>query len=202
MTVQPITIPGDNPITLAGNRRQLSEDQARELTTEIQRTSVRLWVLVTEAHDRRAYAALGYATWDDYCRAELRMSPSRSYQLLDTGHVMKELAVAGVDLTAIPVPTTRVVARVKNRLPEVRRTIRRVVSAGEDVDQALRELARQAPTVKGTVVSSEEEETVVRRVGRPPVLVVCPLCVGEGKVSRSLSAKTLAWLRRNEKAAS
>lgn len=192
MVTTAITVPAEQPITLDASRRQLSEADARNLTHEIQRTSVRLWVLVTEAHDRKAYASLNYPTWDDYCRAELKMSPSRSYQLLDTGHVMKELAKAGANLDDMPVPTARVVAKVKGRLPEVRRTIQTAISAGEDLDKALRSLAREARTVAAEETGTE---TIVR-AGRPPTMVVCPLCTGEGKVSRSLSRQALAWLKK------
>lgn len=192
-----ITVPAEESLTLGRSRRQLSESDARRLTTEIQRTSVRLWVLVTEAHDRKAYAALEYATWDDYCRAELKMSPSRSYQLLDTGHVMKELALAGADLDSVPVPPARIVARVKGRLPEVRRTIRSAISAGEDLDQALRELAREPFAVESEPEPEEETETIVR-AEQVQSVVVCPVCTGEGKVSRSLGAQARSWLAREE----
>lgn len=199
-----ITISGDTPLVIEPEKRRraaLSERDARSLTQEIQRTSVRLWVLVTEAHDRKAYTALGYPTWDDYVRAELKMSPSRSYQLLDTGHVMKELAVAGADIDAMPVIPTRVVAKVKDRLPEVRRLIRSTIASEGDLDRALRDLARQPR--KGDSNGQVEESAVqagAARMGRPPTMVVCPVCAGEGKVSRSLSAKALAWVRKREKA--
>lgn len=61
----------------------LSAEDARELTDRIRRMVGLLWELVTEAHERKAHKALGYATWKDYVAAEFQMSESRSYQLLD-----------------------------------------------------------------------------------------------------------------------
>lgn len=129
----------------------LNEDEARRLTSEIQRTAARLWLLVTEAHDRKAHLALGYENWADYCKAELGISESRSYQFLDTGHVMKALAAAGVDVEQFNPPPTRVVARVKDRLVDVRKAAVAAIKEAEAddadplqaVDTAIRALARE-----------------------------------------------------------
>lgn len=197
-TVNAFTLPADSAVELTGSRRQLTELEARKITTEIQRASVRLWVLVTEAHDRKVHSALGYATWDDYVRTELKMSPSRSYQLLDTGHVMKEMASAGADLEDAPIPTARVVAKVKDRLPEVRKSVRIALKDGGDLDAALRTLARQTtPTVPAPRTGDHDAATEpAKKAGRPPTLVTCPACEGSGKVSRTLAGKTRAWLKR------
>lgn len=190
----------------------LSESDARQLTAEIQRTSVRLWLLVTEAHDRSAHKALGYQTWDDYARVELKMSPSRSYQLLDTGHVMRELAVAGADIDRMQPPPTRVVAKLKSRLPEVRRAAEEAVRTGESPDKALRALARQAeapapPDVGpadseaggdddvGEAAGADEQVAASTEQVPEPGNYTCPACAGRGKVSRSMAAKLRNWVK-------
>jgi len=175
----------------------LDEAGARTLTEQIQRTSVRLWLLVTEAHDRKAHLALGYDTWADYVKAELSMSESRSYQFLDTGHVMKALASAGVDIEKASPPPTRVVARIKDRLTDVRRVATKAMASddGEDsVDKAIRALAREpmkrevgaprgssAPAAK--VAASEP---VVSATQAADKLAQCPACKGSGRVERGL----------------
>jgi hypothetical protein len=54
-------------------------------------------VLLLQAHEQRAWAALGYPSWAAYIEAEFSMSRSRSYQLIHQARVIKELeAVAGV----------------------------------------------------------------------------------------------------------
>lgn len=184
----------------------LTEDEARALTTQIQRTSVRLWLLVTEAHDRKAHQALGYDNWADYVRAELSMSESRSYQFLDTGHVMKALASAGVNVEDFNPPPTRVVNRVKDRLTEVRKVAEQAVRKGDSVDKAIRALAREprqggrggevaaAATVAGEVVA---EVPVQRGRGRAAAgQVPCPVCAGTGKVTQQVADKMLELIQK------
>jgi len=202
-----IVISGPEPLvidpTSAKRRPVLNQDEARMLTTEIQRTSVRLWLLVTEAHDRAAHFALGYESWDDYVRSEFKMSPSRSYQLVDTGHVMRELAVGGVDVDTMPPPPTRVVARVKDRLPEVRKLARAAVKGGDDPVKALRELAREprAPRVpqqrQGDTPAADPAETGgdTGETDSKVIAITCPGCGGDGKVTRSVANRLRAFMK-------
>jgi len=186
--------PDGHDLTLdpgAKRRPILSADEARALTAAIRDTSTRLWVLVTEAHDRRAYFALGYDTWDEYVREELRMSPANSYQLLDTGHVMQELARAGVDLERTPPIPRRVVAKVKHRLPEARKVAAAALRKGEDPVGAIRELARRAE-------AAVDQPAGVADQGAAPTsgrTVTCPACHGAGRVSRSDGARLRARLK-------
>lgn len=187
----------------------LTQDEARALTTQIQRTTVRLWLLVTEAHDRKAHLALGYETWADYVRSELKMSESRSYQFLDTGHVMKALASAGVDVEAFNPPPVRVVNRVKDRLTDVRRVATQAISKAEGdpakaVDKAIRSLAREprrgeavaaatAEQIAGGTTVSVPTQRGARAQGKQ---VPCPVCAGSGKVSQSVADKMLELIQK------
>lgn len=190
----------------------LNEADARRLTTEIQRTAARLWLLVTEAHDRKAHLALGYETWADYCKAELNMSESRSYQYLDTGHVMKALAATGVDVEQFSPPPVRVIARVKDRLTDVKKVATAALKEAEGdpmaaVDKAVRALAREprkgeAPTSSaaassgggGAAAEAPKVEVTTAKPGEE--LVPCPACAGTGKVSKSVADRLLDILRR------
>lgn len=198
-----IVISGPEPLvidpTSAKRRPILTAEEARMLTLEIQRTSVRLWLLVTEAHDRSAHFAMGYESWDDYVRSEFKMSPSRSYQLVDTGHVMRELAVGGVDVDAMPPPPTRVVARVKDRLQEVRKIGREATKTGEDPIKALRDMARQprtpsVPAPRGSTENGEPPADTGKKLGRP-LTITCPACNGDGKVTRSTANRLRAFMK-------
>lgn len=198
-----IVIEGPKPMTIdpttTKRRPALGKDEARMLTDEIQRTVTRLWLLVTEAHDRAAHFALGYESWDDYVRGELKMSPSRSYQLLDTGHVMRALAEAGANIEAIAPPPARVVAKIKDRLPEVRKVARAATKSGEAPDKALRELARQPRERRGEEVPVPQARSPQ---DEPPAtgrrIVTCPACSGEGKVTRSLGNRLRAFMKNLE----
>lgn len=198
--------------TSAKRRPVLEADEARAITTEIQRTSVRLWLLVTEAHDRAAHFALGYDSWDDYVRAELEMSPSRSYQLIDTGHVMRALATGGADIDHMAPPPTRVVARVKDRLKEVRKVSKKAVKSGDDPVEALRELARtpRQPVVVPAPRNGEgddpepharapqDDDTTTEATNDAPKvnLITCPACDGDGKVTRSLANRLRPFMKK------
>lgn len=50
---------------------QCSEATARALTDQLRQSLTISWDLLVEAYQRRAWAALGYATWDAYTDAEL-----------------------------------------------------------------------------------------------------------------------------------
>jgi hypothetical protein len=49
---------------------QLDAERARRLTDQIKVTVEGAWQLITEAYESRAWAALGYSSWDDYCTRE------------------------------------------------------------------------------------------------------------------------------------
>lgn len=187
----------------------LDETEARTLTTQIQKTSQRLWLLVTEAHDRKAHAALGYETWADYVKGELHMSESRSYQLLDAGHVMKALAGAGVDIEASPTPPVRVINRIKNRLTDVKKVASDALKKGESVDAALRELSREPVKRSRAEVAAASSAGgsggTVAAIGKggedtssvaPNKKVSCPACAGSGKVTKSVSDRLLAVIAK------
>lgn len=189
----------------SGRLTKMSEGEAREITTQIQRTMNRLWLLVTEAHDRRAHEALGYKTWADYCRAELGMSESRSYQFLDTGHVMKALAAGGADISTVPVPPTRVVARVKDHLGDVQKAAQAALEApegdpGKAVDKAIRALAREPQLAPARSRGGSSSAATTSNGTRTPDAateeqVACPACAGTGRVTKSVADRLLDLLK-------
>lgn len=72
----------------------LDAPAARALTERIQAAVSDVWRLLEEAHDGRAWAALGYGTWAAYVQGEFAMSKQHSYRLLDQAHVIRELETA------------------------------------------------------------------------------------------------------------
>lgn len=84
----------------SGGEGDFTVAQAQAITAAIKGTADRLWMLLEQAHDRRAWAALGYSTWEKYVTSEFNISRSRSYQILDLGHVTRAIESAlpvGVD---------------------------------------------------------------------------------------------------------
>lgn len=103
-------------------------DEARRLTDEIKGAAERVWSLLVEAHDREAWAALGYGSWRDYATTEFGMSQSRAYQLLDQGRVVRAIEEATGHSTSVEL--TEAAARdIKPRLVDVTKAIKEKVTA-------------------------------------------------------------------------
>jgi hypothetical protein len=109
----------------------MTEAEARVLTDRIKRTAEDLWRLLLEAHERKAWVALGYASWRHYALNEFAMGQSHAYRLLDQGRVIRALEeAAGSPLGEIV--TERVARDVKPQLDAVAEEIETRVSAGEE----------------------------------------------------------------------
>lgn len=77
----------------------ISPDEARRLTDRIRDSVEATWALLLEAHEQKAWAALGYATWAEYVSAEFNMSRRHSYRLLDHGRVVRAIEEATSSVT-------------------------------------------------------------------------------------------------------
>jgi hypothetical protein len=61
---------------------ELSSTAARELTDRIKAATDDLYDMLWRAHQGKAWAALEYTSWKNYCETEFRMSARHSYRLL------------------------------------------------------------------------------------------------------------------------
>ncbi len=61
--------------------------EADALTGQVREEAERTWALLVEAYDGEAWAALGYASWDDYVTAEFDPAVSPAHRLLDRARV-------------------------------------------------------------------------------------------------------------------
>lgn len=86
----------------------MSEGDAQELTDTIRRTGEIMWSQMVRAFNGRAWAALGYSSWDDYCSNEFdgaRIKMPREERrevvvsLRDAGMSMRAIAAATRDST-------------------------------------------------------------------------------------------------------
>lgn len=77
----------------------ITPDEARRLTDRIRDSVEATWALLLEAHEQKAWAALGYATWAEYVSAEFNMSRRHSYRLLDHGRVVRAIEEATSSVT-------------------------------------------------------------------------------------------------------
>lgn len=132
--------------------------EARELTDRIKAAVEQVWALLLEAHERRAWSALGYATWEEYVRGEFHMSRRRSYQLLDQGFVVRALqAAVDVNHGTHQVEVTEREARdIKPVLPAVVEAVReRIADLDEPDDDTVAGIVREE--VEEARASTREE---------------------------------------------
>ena len=90
-----------------GEPPAMSKVQAEGLTARIKQGLDEVFMLLLEAHERRAWVPLKYPSWERYVRVEFQLSRSRSYELLDQARVMVALRCATGNQ---PVPTISALA--------------------------------------------------------------------------------------------
>jgi hypothetical protein len=72
---------------------EMTKSCARDLTDRRIKAAVDdLADMLYRAHEGRAWAALGYQSWKEYCTAEFQMSERHSYRLLDFVEIKNVLA--------------------------------------------------------------------------------------------------------------
>jgi hypothetical protein len=69
----------------------LDPSAARQLTDKIKATTTDLCRLLVEAHDRKAWKALGYKSWAQYVTVEFHLSRQHVYRMLDRALVIDEI---------------------------------------------------------------------------------------------------------------
>lgn len=79
--------------------KELTADEARELTEHIRSTTDVLYVLVARAHAGKAHKALGYNNFGEYVKAEFNISRSRAYQFINQAEIIQEIEQATPDGT-------------------------------------------------------------------------------------------------------
>ncbi|MGI8686129.1 MAG: hypothetical protein ACR2MO_13755 [Acidimicrobiales bacterium] len=66
---------------------KLREPDAVALTERVRGEAERTWASLVEAYDLEAWAALGYASWDDYVTGEFDPAGSAAHRLLQPARV-------------------------------------------------------------------------------------------------------------------
>jgi hypothetical protein len=134
----------------------MTESEARFLTQRIRDDVVRVYRLLFEAHERKAWAALGYRSFREYVAAEFDMSRARAYQLLNQAKVVREISAAVSTDVDIPEAAARELAPV---LPDLLSDIRRRLgtAAPGDEQQLVDRLIAEAREVQRVRQEAEAE---------------------------------------------
>lgn len=126
----------------------MGEIEAREITEAIRSAATATYILLAQAHEGKAFKALGYETWKDYVREEFEISPQRSYQLLDYSKALNMLESAAPEGTIIKL--TEAQARgIKKELPKITEQIEEETKgktpeeAGDVIDRIVEDIKEQ-----------------------------------------------------------
>lgn len=118
--------------------RPMNKTEARALTERIKSTADHLWALLLEAHERKAWKALGYERWRDYCNAEFKISARHAYRLLSQAEVLVAIEeVSGVTHGSHDL-SERDARDIKPILEVVVEDIRDRIGHGEEPEEAVR----------------------------------------------------------------
>jgi hypothetical protein len=188
----------------------MTVDEARAITDRIKDAAEEMWSLLLTAHERKAWAALGYQSWEEYIGGEFNMSRRRSYQLLDQGRAIHAIAAAAgmeppptnsasVDVNRgshIPL-TEREAREIKPILPQVTAEIKeRVTSLGPTPEpEAVKEVVREV--VKETRTAMQNRPRPGRPVSSIPRAVSTALAAID-RARRDLTRLPLAQIAQQD----
>ena len=141
---------------------EMSESEAHQITEAIRSAATATYILLANAHERKAHKALGYETWADYVRSEFEFSPQRSYQLLDLSKSIKLIEGAAPEGTVVKLTESQ--ARdLKRELPRITEQVREETEgldredATDVVDRIIQE-TREQQKADAEVVAEKEKK--------------------------------------------
>lgn len=144
----------------------MSADAARRLTDRIKVAVEATWQLVIEAYESRAWAALGYPTWDDYCTREFGASRLRLPRE-ERSEVVASLRDAGLSVRAIAAATGIGRDTVHRELAPAAPVRNRTPAPADDdlIDAELADLAEGLDEIVARPVTPVAEVTPTRTTG-------------------------------------
>ena len=174
-------------LAVMANGVTITAEAARRLTDQIKAAVEVTWQLIIDAYVSRAWAALGYSTWDDYCTREFGASRLRLPRE-ERSEVVSSLRDAGLSIRAIAAATGDSTRTVQRSLPPVANATP-VPSPiiGTDgktyPERAAEHLAKRGRHPDGRPMTADELPPPIARPDVPPgTTETCPRCEGSGKV--------------------
>lgn len=128
----------------------ITADEARQITDQIKVAVEGAWHLIKRAYETRAWAALGYSSWDDYCTREFGTSRLKLPRE-DRQEIVASLRDSGLSLRAIEAATG--VSR-----PTIIKDLRDEVvnsSPPDDLDGPLPFIADDEPELKQKITGTD-----------------------------------------------
>lgn len=149
--------------------------EAKALTDRIRKGVDQLWSLLLEAHERKAWKVLGYATWAEYVTTEFQMQARNSYLLLDQGRAIRAIEeAAGANVQSSAQISAAAARDIKDILPSVTDEIKARVEAGEEPDEAVTEVIAESRRVKAEQKAERERQQAENDAARERARAALP----------------------------
>jgi uncharacterized membrane protein YgaE (UPF0421/DUF939 family) len=136
---------------------QMEKADATALTQRIRTAVHGLGKMLLEAHDHKAWKALGYKTWSAYVEGEFDMGRAHSYRLLDHGRVIKAIEDATGKVSPMGDISERTARELKDDLPAATAEIAARSEQGEEPAQSAKEIAAERKAAKVKAVAEKKE---------------------------------------------
>lgn len=147
---------------------EMDREQALEITEAIRSAATATFLLLKEAHQRKAHKALGYKTWAEYVKQEFDVSPQRSYQLVDFAKAVEMIEAATPEGTKIKL--TEAQARdLKRELPKIT----------EEIEQETKDLTPEEAAERANELINERRAQIKEEQGNGEFTTLTKDEVGE-----------------------
>jgi hypothetical protein len=137
---------------------------AYALTERIRTATHEVCMLLHQAHQGRAWLALGYRSWGEYVRSELGLSRSRSYEFLNQAHVIRTIQ-AETGVSEVPDVSTYRAGQIRRHLTEFLSSVR-ARCAGVPPDQMMPILVNLMDELRDRLVAGRPKRSVRRQSDR------------------------------------
>lgn len=147
--------------------RDLTANEAFAITKRIRAAVDRVWSLLLEAHDRKAWKALKYPTWEAYIKAEFQIGRAHAYRLLDQGRVISAIEEATGNLSPTGDISERDARDIKGDLPAVVQEIKARVELGEKPQKAATDVIAEKRAAKDKTKAEHDRQRDTSRAALP-----------------------------------
>ncbi|MER9028200.1 hypothetical protein [Mesorhizobium sp. M0674] len=147
--------------------RDLTANEAFAITKRIRAAVDRVWSLLLEAHDRKAWKALKYPTWEAYIKAEFQIGRAHAYRLLDQGRVISAIEEATGNLSPTGDISERDARAIKGDLPAVVQEIKARVELGEKPQKVATDVIAEKRAAKDKTKAEHDRQRDRSRAALP-----------------------------------
>ncbi|TIP49662.1 MAG: hypothetical protein E5X77_10155 [Mesorhizobium sp.] len=164
--------------------RDLTVNEAFALTKRIRTAVDKVWSLLLEAHDRKAWKALKYPTWEAYIKAEFQIGRAHAYRLLDQGRVISAIEEATGNLSPSGDISEAAARDIKDDLPAVAGEIKARIEQGEEPRKAATDVIAEKRAAKDKAKALKKAQQVEHDRQRDEARAALPEAIKQHTAAR------------------